>query len=283
MSEKDKTSDEQQGNQEIEGNVLPPSGKSQITKSKSQGHDTENRENKTKELKKASRRARLKKWFIDISLADVLMILFTGMIAYATFTYTGYAKRQWRVMRDQLKEMRGTGKQTDRLIEQASNQVQATKEAVAAAKNNIETIRDNIRLDQRAWIGITSVALYGEIKKGLQTKIQFKNTGKTPALQMIIEATHVRGEPKMEIPAWPWKVGDPNRGGDVLAPNASRDHFVNISDADIEELKKEFPISVIGSITYSDIFGRDHRTHFCYVTFGYGMMYCAFGWLNYMR
>lgn len=282
MSEINRTGDEKSGDQEI-GKSDDPTTRAQAINSESQDSYTANHQNKSQNPKKISHLADFKEWITRITVAEVFTIIVTAVIAWATITYTGYAKRQWRVMRDQLKEMRGTGKQTDKLIEQASNQVQATKEAAAAARNNIETIRDNIRLDQRAWIGITSVALDGEIKKGLQTKIQLQNTGKTPALHMIIEVTHVRGEPKIEIPAWPWKVGDPNRGGDILAPNASRYLFVNISEDDIEELKKEFPISVYGSITYSDIFGIDHRTHFCYVTIGYGMTYCAWGWLNYMR
>lgn len=45
---------------------------------------------------------KFKNWISKITIAEALMLLLTGAIAYASITYTEYAKLQWKTMKRQL-------------------------------------------------------------------------------------------------------------------------------------------------------------------------------------
>src|SRR5437870_831886 len=62
-----------------------------------------------------------------ISVADGFMILFTAVIALMAIAQFVIFRRQWQVMNGQLEEMRGTGRQTDELIKNATEQAAAAK------------------------------------------------------------------------------------------------------------------------------------------------------------
>src|SRR5580693_8872226 len=59
----------------------------------------------TEALSQIPRLARLKQWASKITIAEFGMLVLTVVIAISTTCYTKYAKRQWRVMRDQLPEL----------------------------------------------------------------------------------------------------------------------------------------------------------------------------------
>ena len=69
-----------------------------------------------KPLYRVSRRRRFMRWLCEVTVAELGMFLLTLVIAGSSIYYTKYAKRQWRVMRDQLGQMQDSGKQTSQLI-----------------------------------------------------------------------------------------------------------------------------------------------------------------------
>jgi len=83
----------------------------------------------------------------EASLADWAMVLFTLIIAASTIVYTVYARRQWR-------EMNGSGRQTDQIIE-AANKIEThlkqtvldNKQALADNKMAIENALKENRLE----------------------------------------------------------------------------------------------------------------------------------------
>jgi len=124
------------------------------------------------DLHKVSRWPRFKRWLFTATSAEVGMFLLTLVIAGSSIYYTKYAKRQWKVMRDQLPELQ--------------------KSATAADLN-----ARLAQLEERAWFGTseTSLIVSRKLKPGempplegdfLEAKVEFLNTGKTPALNVRI-------------------------------------------------------------------------------------------------
>lgn len=162
---------------------------------------------------------------VRLPITDWIMVVATCIIAYATATYTGYAKHQWRVMEKQtvaafqqlstaknsiriadeaLKDARDSGKeQSDRaerltkanevIARTSKKSVDTTREL---AKKSLDATIENFRLEQRAWVGLTEIScvrhkegdgttVIVKEEKSIKCKAIVTNTGKTPARDMI--------------------------------------------------------------------------------------------------
>jgi hypothetical protein len=75
---------------------------------------------------------------------------------------------------------------SDEAIHQSAD---AAKDAADAAKSSVETTKKIMRIDQRAWIGLDYIEAIPnnlEAGKSIGTRIGIKNTGKTPARNIVI-------------------------------------------------------------------------------------------------
>jgi hypothetical protein len=86
----------------------------------------------------------------------------TIVIAVLTGFYVHYAKVQWKAMRDQITEMQGSGKQTDKLIclyqkqlAELQKQGTDTHTLAEAASNQIHIMSETLKLE-RPWVGPAS-------------------------------------------------------------------------------------------------------------------------------
>jgi hypothetical protein len=110
------------------------------------------------------------------------IVFLTAVSAVIFYLQRSVMQGQLDVMTKQLGEMQSAGKQTDKLIQEAVKQSQAVREGANAAQKTIEVTQENIRLDQRAWVGQVDVKP-PDIKAGSEIifEVKFANSGKTPA------------------------------------------------------------------------------------------------------
>jgi hypothetical protein len=131
-------------------------------------------------------RAPIQTWFVhklkSSTMADWIMVILTCCIATATILYTMYARNQWTVMSGQLAamnnqiiEMKEAGKQTDRLIEEASAQAKATNTLAEQAKAQTDKMAESLKKTDKL-IGATN-KLAAEAKRQADASIrQFQAT-----------------------------------------------------------------------------------------------------------
>jgi hypothetical protein len=117
----------------------------------------------------------------------------------------------------------------------------------------------NQRLDQRAGIGQTSIEPFKETKDRIHFEIVYKNTGKTPALEVTSIASVVEDPNDISINN---PIENPEKF--VIAPGgegrATTREYGGIAKAVLSGKSKY----VIGTIYYRDIFNVWHTTKFCF-------------------
>jgi hypothetical protein len=132
------------------------------------------------------------------------------------------------------------------------------------------------RLDQRAWLGvdyIRPVPLRPEVGKPFQVIVRLKNTGKTPARNII--GTALAEPTANERPSYDYAGRKQFRRG-VIASNAGGDIPINLSRSpntgEVVPLTQEtfdglsrgdIKIFAHGKVDYEDIFGIPHWFTFC--------------------
>ena len=186
------------------------------------------------------------------------------------------------------REMVRTRKQTEHLIESASVQLaaanqnvtntgklasaaldhaKAARDSADAAKDAIKATEGNIRLDQRAWVGVQSMRFKGErqLNQKLEVEIIVHNTGKTPGRDVMVKKTGgIVPQPTQKIiDAMSF---EPETTSVILPSNTFSSLYnigMTLSEADIKLLEGNTALYVFGVITYRDIFQRNHKTYFC--------------------
>jgi len=146
----------------------------------------------------------------DIPLKDRLLIEATlGAVLIAGMT-CWILQKQAGVMADTLSEIRGGSQQTERLLRLYRGQVIAAdkfassagqidsgitgavgqlQSAAGSASKSINVTQQAIRLDQRAWVAVEKITVNSptlEANKEFEVELTHKNTGKTPAKNVIL-------------------------------------------------------------------------------------------------
>ena len=261
--------------------------------------DHSNRETDTTdhEHKKSLRRS----WRTSGPVAK-LTAVFSGIAAAATLVYAIAAIAQLIVMSRQLTEIKngesdthtlalaadtqakkmstvsdaaekirqaaeGMVQQDQRIADNAQKALEASnKQSRAALDESIATSRE----DQRAWVGVVEFGIPRNLATGQKPAFVAvaTNTGKSPALNVVViitatpfrkgetfypKTTPLAGKPAVMVLQPGMRISIATSLGDT--PYTER----NISD-----LKSgETIMFVYGEITYDDVFGRKHRTHYC--------------------
>jgi len=137
-------------------------------------------------------------------------------------------------------------------------------------QDSVEPARRNMQIDQRAWLGVTEVAVAPQLREGVMFNptAYAANSGKTPALNV----TQIAGWKKVPAGeqidcAYEVSTSKPINEG-VIQPNAKRELSPAFSGALSKEVADEltsgrFRFYMFGKITYDDIFRSRHETTFC--------------------
>jgi hypothetical protein len=203
------------------------------------------------------------------------------VIGWATVVIAFMAFLQWR-------EMVGTGRQTDRIIDAANqiksalitanqqntdavNRTLAESQAIAdgnsklANKSLTATINAS-KLDQRAWIVVKGIEGVPQLDQPWELHEWFTNTGKTPAKNVklscnIIPVANVDDITFKQLAALPEQPT-------LIAPNAQsycllQPMKVPKVTQDILDALKQKPLVSYGSVTYEDVFHGKHWLTYC--------------------
>jgi hypothetical protein len=167
---------------------------------------------------------------------------------------------QLTTMNQQLEEMRSAGKQTDRLIEQATISAAAAKASADALKNS-----------ERSWVlarvDDTGLRERLELRDSVTRLVcNVQNCGKTLALLESLSVKMDRVEKIDSLPEEP-DYGSPDVwiNGLPLAPNGftQRMFYLTFLDRSSVEQSANF-LYLYGQVIYRDVYGDRHETRFCY-------------------
>jgi hypothetical protein len=142
--------------------------------------------------------------------------------------------------------------------------------AIFSATKSINLTRATSHLDQRAWVAATGVTGTTEVDKPVVTTVAIKNSGRTFAKEVCIDALR-RALPKDSEPDLNYAPSATNKSVGLMAPDTEYSS-VGIGDTDVREedfepvrRTGEKRIFVSGIITYVDVFHCKHWTKFCWV------------------
>jgi hypothetical protein len=139
----------------------------------------------------------------------------------------------------------------------------------------LKTMREGMRVDNRAWVGVESAILKSPVssKENPDITINLINAGKTPALNLHVIASSA--VTNVEITDTPTYLANearlPSTG--VMMPGvkvSQRLHGTGEQNKPTETewqeaFNKGAKLKVWGVIEYEDIFGQPHRTRFCFI------------------
>jgi hypothetical protein len=204
------------------------------------------------------------------------------------------------ILRNQLKEMHEGGVDTHALAQASSNAADAAadqadasqqfsdtaediNEGIAGAVDQLEAAADNakasikatqdaLRLDQRAWVGtedISSVPTTPETDKVWDVNVSMKNSGKTPAKNILMWNTEALLKALPNVNADCAEAIERQASKTMLPPNGGYKALLHVANgvkmpSDWEkEIKDNGAIYVHGCVLYDDVFRRPHWMTYC--------------------
>jgi hypothetical protein len=187
--------------------------------------------------------------------ADWVQVIIQGIVLLGAFFALS-------IYKGQLIEMRAANK-----LMKASTD--AATRAAKAAEDGIRKAEASSHLDQRAWVSTTGVGETHDVGQPVVTTVITKNSGRTFAKEVIVES-HRRGLPRGVEPDLSLKSDTKDGSRGLMAPDTeypSETVGVGlVGENDLQLVKKgDIRVFVFGTITYSDVFGCEHWTKFCWV------------------
>jgi hypothetical protein len=173
-----------------------------------------------------------------------LPLILSFAVLAVTATYTWYASRQWRAMLVQADLMR----------------------------RSLEQGRTDHRETLRAWVAVDNVEVNKLLARNTRTvgfKIQYKNTGSTPALTVkelffydVMKVGSWHGLPK-EFQEQPHTADS-----QAIVPSGliyTADKSIQLDESLFSKIvTKGEQLHIFGYIEYFDIWQQTHRTNFCF-------------------
>lgn len=210
----------------------------------------------------------------------------TIIIVFITGFYTHYAGKQAVYMKNSvdiatatlntsgitvnktLAEMRTQSEAMQKSAEASKKNAEVSARGVAVSRFGIKTIERQTRLDQRAWIGITKVLCVMESGKPLSVEIDFKNTGKSPAIKfrqkIVVEFKQKNVSPDFSneniATSYAGACIAPQAEFNIQSPPAIPDAGFIINSI----AKGDVIFFVHGIVHYDDIFKRHHWVTYCH-------------------
>jgi hypothetical protein len=217
---------------------------------------------------------RIGEWWL---IAVQVCVLITGIAVCVIYG------KQLTVMKSQLDEMKSGSADTHELAVQAKNQADRTKDVAdrallqanatnalaKEAERSADLSEATSHLDERAWVGPSVIGLINapiEANKEIQVGVNFCNSGKTPALNLLgyADGTLVTSKVTVDFSKF---VTPPGLNKNVLFPGGCH-HFQRRIQALPQPLIEDIEhgaskVIIFGLIRYKDVFRRQHWTHFC--------------------
>jgi hypothetical protein len=234
------------------------------------------------------------------SVTDKITAAGTIVIAFVTCCYTFFSYQQWKVMENQtnvtlqqlhtaeasikiaqdaLEESRQSAEEqsarAERLTKANEKIAQASADSVniaeQAAKKSLENTIENIRLEQRAWVGEVGIneVIFKEGQK-IVASIVVKNNGKTPA-KNVHSSGNIRIIPP-NIDPCAREFDFSGRSASLIQSGTQPLYFSSFRYPDDVILTKDEIVSLKNGklvayltdmITYDDVFGGHHFTKVC--------------------
>jgi hypothetical protein len=130
-------------------------------------------------------------------------------------------------------------------------------------------------LDERAWVAVREgvVGYTDESSHLTDFKFIFKNTGKTPAINVSVwfnQTVFLDTIPKIDkriIPPIPFGSLGSYQFSGLLAPDAEGSISTSnepLGSSSVQNINSGMPYYIYGTIWYDDIFGKHHWSQFCY-------------------
>jgi len=152
------------------------------------------------------------------------------------------------------------------LVGQYGEMVETTKAMKGQSdimRRQLEEMKHDSTLDERAWVVPFEMTAEksATFTNGFYFKLMFKNTGKTPALNVSEShdfAVGISGVPTNDPPI--------QTNSMLLAPDGISFIKSSVIDAGtVEAIRNgDLPEFIYGKIVYDDIFGKHHWTQFCW-------------------
>src|SRR5580693_1979766 len=175
--------------------MLPPSWKSEVQKAV---EETANADREYREAQNNDAAAKVAAAIETLSDAqetqtdhedrnekiNVGLAILTIFLVFLTVIFTGLS---WLTFRDQLKEMKASAEQTNKIIDANSKLVDASTKQAEAAAENAKIARDSYVASQRAWVGPRNAKISNApaADKDLPIILEYGNTGREPAIETI--------------------------------------------------------------------------------------------------
>jgi hypothetical protein len=185
---------------------------------------------------------------------NVVIAIATVVIAIATWKTWG--------------ETQQGSAQTNRIIAADERIANAMESSVSQSQTSLKATVDQMRSDQRAWVGVSRMD--GTLKAGAgpsTDKVEYINSGRSPALNLHV-AFQTDCEPKGIRPKILYTEATA-KGHFVLVPQQSGSIGMTIeksvcSPKNTELMKaRKARAYMLGTIWYNDVFGKVHFTDFC--------------------
>jgi hypothetical protein len=143
-------------------------------------------------------------------------------------------------------------------------QMEANRRQADAAEGQLREMRDEMIRGERAWITITKIDGNFLTSGDLVISIYFKNTGRTPAINVMPMATCSFDKNLIgAVDTFP--VG--NKYSQLIGPDVEpkiSGSGIPIPAEAIKAIKNGMPYYVWGTVWYDDIFGSNHWTQYCF-------------------
>ncbi len=144
-----------------------------------------------------------------------------------------------------------------------------TGKAVNVSKGQLEEMRNQRVMDERAWVFVTELATIPQ-SNSVTFVVKFKNSGRTPAFDLQTTAGQVQINPPYDERNLPPDVSRgiasldnrPPEYQNIMAPNEELVMAVKSVD-DQPTIDRKRTSYIYGKIWYNDIFKRPHWTTFC--------------------
>lgn len=228
---------------------------------------------------------------------DIVIAAFTVALVFVSIVQAVIFKKQWEEMhtggvdthelavaakkqadeaKAQVDLLAKSLQKTDKLVEEATTQANATKTLAGNSQATLKATQDSTQLEQRAWLGLQMVQLTQfQAGKNIAATAEFLNTGKSPALAIQtsfgLTQLPINQKPPFlyDFQIANWTTGYP------VAPQGRMQLYVTelgnrkvLSDEDKGRIERQqLIVWVWGTIRYKDIFGNTHNTRYCGYTF----------------
>jgi hypothetical protein len=218
----------------------------------------------------------LQRWKMT-ALHNKALVMTSVIVAFGTIFYALVAVFQYWLM---VEGGRHTDEQIGRVISNVNWMARAMDQSAQSAQSAINATQDQMRLDQRAWVGLAGVDGALEVGHPFIINTHYFNTGRTPAMHVIVQARGIivpRGtkfSPDYSTQRDPIL---PVKAVTALFPNQVYTQHVRMSrdktdpsrdvpavQADSDALDQgNGTIYVFGRVCYQDVFREPHWMRFC--------------------